>query len=277
MMSLDLPEDCSLDLVNAVVAERQNGVNAALFTGWADEWRNRVQVYLDNCGSPEHVPAWLDILPHKAKFHNLYNGAKADSAHGEVLARLRDHDLTLCPACGEPGRPNTLDHYLPKGRFPHFSLTPANLFPMCDACQGKKLEKTGDVAQPRYFLHPYFDAFTSAQILKLDIAAPFDQPTFSLTPWGLAAPEAALVASHIRELHVPERYLNFFTKEHRRLLRNVSRMRGNRQDVTATLESFAFNAADPTPNSWQHLFYDAVVTNPHLMDYLTTAELPSYL
>ncbi|CAN7660723.1 hypothetical protein LJR225_005257 [Phenylobacterium sp. LjRoot225] len=276
-MSLDLPEDCGLDLVDAVVAERQNGPNAALFTGWAAEWRDRVQAYLDHGGSPEHVPVWLDVMVHKGKFHNLYNSADPESAHGEVLARLREHDLTLCPACGEPGRPNTLDHYLPKGRYPHFSLTPANLFPMCDACQAKKLEKTGDSAEPRYFLHPYFDTFIKAQILKMKIDPPFDKPMFYLAPFGLAEREAALVASHLRELHIPGRFLKFFTDEHRRLLRNVSRMRAKNQDVAATLESFSFDAADPTPNSWQHLFYDAVITNSDLMHYLMTADLPPYL
>src|SRR3546814_3004594 len=57
---------------------------------------------------------------------------------------LHVHELNHCPACGEPGTPNTLDHYLPKGRYPHFCVTPLNLFPMCDACQQAKGEKTGD-------------------------------------------------------------------------------------------------------------------------------------
>jgi hypothetical protein len=193
------------------------------------------------------------------------------------LDRLRDHDLRLCPACGELGRPNTLDHYLPKGTYPHFALTPANLFPMCDACQSKKLEKTGDAVDPRFFLHPYFDAFAQGQILKLSIHPPFESPTFALAPHDVSAEEAGLVASHLRELHIPARYVKFFSDEHRRLLRNVSRMRAKEQNVLATLEAWAFDAADPTPNSWQHVFYDGVLGQPDLIDYLTTAELPPYL
>lgn len=277
VMSLDLPEDCSLALVDHVVAERQNGPNAVLFNGWAAEWRARVQAYLEGGGSPEHVPQWLTVMPHREIFHNLYNSAAPGSAHGNMIGRLRDHNLLLCPACGEPGRPNTLDHYLPKGRYPQFSITPANLFPMCDACQAKKLVKTGNAAEPRFFLHPYFDAFARAQILKLRIDPPFDTPTFALEPYGVSAPEAALVASHLRELHIPGRYVKFFADQHRRILRNVGRMRATGQDVVGTLETWTFDAADPTPNSWQHVFYDGVLTNPDFMAYLTDAEFPPYL
>ena len=71
--------------------------------------------------------------------------------------------------------------------------------------------------------------------------------------------------------------MKFFKDEHRRLLRNVSRMRDKEQDVLATLESWAFDAADPTPNSWQHLFYDGVLANPAFLEYLTEGDLPSYL
>ena len=67
-----------------------------------------------------------------------------------MLQSLRNHDLQLCPACGEAGAPNTLDHYLPKGKYPHFCVTPHNLFPMCDACQRRKGDRTGDENNPRF-------------------------------------------------------------------------------------------------------------------------------
>lgn len=277
VMCLPLPGDCSLDLVDQVVDERQNGRHAARFRGWKAGWRARVQEYLDHGGSPEHIYPWAAVADYAATFHNLYNSSKPDTAHGDMLRRLRDHELRLCPACGELGRPNTLDHYLPKAAYPHFSLTPANLFPMCDACQGEKLVKTGSPAEPRFFLHPYFDAFAAGQILKLTIIPPFNAPTFVLEPQGVTEAQAAVITAHLRELDISGRYVKFFKDEHRRLLRNVSRMRDKEQDVLATLESWAFDAADPTPNSWQHLFYDGVLNNPDFLEYLTEGDLPSYL
>lgn len=277
-MRLPMPATCSEQLVDDVVAERQGGVNAAFFNGVAAEWRARVAAYLAHGGSPEHVPTWPAIDGAKSTFHNLYSHPADGSAQGEVLRTLRSHGLDLCPACGEGGAPNTLDHYLPKTRFAHFSIIPVNLSPMCDACQLAKGQKTGDQATPRYFIHPYFDTFSQPQILKLAIAAPFDMPTFVLAPNSdLTEVEQVLVGTHLRELNVYERYITFFRNEHRRLLRQVARMRTGGQDVVGTLQAFAVGYEDPTPNRWEHVFIDGVLTNADFVIYLATAELPEHL
>jgi 5-methylcytosine-specific restriction endonuclease McrA len=277
VMQLPPPAACSLDLVDLVVAERQNGIHANFFTGIAGEWRDRVQTYLDYGGSPEHVPSWPEIALRKKTFHNLYKSADDESAHGLAMASIRNHDLDLCPACGEPGVPNTLDHYLPKGAYPHFAITPINLFPMCDACQLKKLEKTGDAHNARYFIHPYFDVFSIPKIVDLVITPPFAAPTFELIPSPALLPaEAALVTTHLRELDIPGRYVRFFRAEHRRLIRNVTTMRASGQAVAETIGAFRDGHADPTPNSWQHIFYSAVLENEDLLEFLINGDLPAY-
>lgn len=276
-MQLPFPTTCSVSLIDQVVAERQNGAHAAFFAGIAAQWRDRVQHYLDHAGSPEHVPLWPAINARRATFHNLYKNAEQGSAHGDALHPIRNHELDLCPTCGEPGRPNTLDHYLPKGAFPHLSITPANLFPMCDACQAKKLEKTGDAHRPRFFIHPYFDVFSLPRIVDLVVAAPFETPTFELRPHpDLLSEERILVETHLRELEIPARYVRFFRNEHRRLIRNVTKMRASGQPVQATIEAFRDGFADPTPNSWQHVFYSAVLDSPELITFLANADLPAY-
>lgn len=128
----------ALQLVDDVVAERQSGKNAAYFAGIAGEWRDRVNAYIDAGGSPAILPTWPVANARTKSFLNLYLAPKKGAAQQAVLDALRDHNLTACPACGEAGRPNTLDHYLPKGEYPHFCITPHNLFPMCDACQKEK-------------------------------------------------------------------------------------------------------------------------------------------
>lgn len=276
MMTLPKPQTCSLDLLTAVLEERKGGRHRVFFKGIADEWRERVQRYLDNGGSAQHVPTWPAIAGMKNTFINLYKSPAEGSAQGAVLDVLRDHELDLCPACGEAGKPNTLDHFLPKSSYPEFAVTPANLFPMCDACQGAKLEKTGDATTPRYFIHPYFDTFTIPQIVSLKVHAPFATPTFDLTPHpDLQAAEAVLVGTHLRELEIIQRYVTFFKNEHRRLLRSVTTMRASGQDVVATLESFAQKAADPSPNSWENIFYRGVLDDVAAMNYLLNAPLPA--
>ena len=67
-----------------------------------------------------------------------------------------------CPYCGGCGEfvdeegIGTLDHFLPKARFPAFSILPANLVPACATCNtgmGSNFSTEPNL-QP---LHPYFD------------------------------------------------------------------------------------------------------------------------
>lgn len=63
--------------------------------------------------------------------------------------------LSKCPFCGF-GQVTTVDHYLPKSKFPIFSILPYNLVPCCRDCNSNKGDKyTMDAdSQP---LHPYYD------------------------------------------------------------------------------------------------------------------------
>ena len=60
-----------------------------------------------------------------------------------------------CPFCNF-GSVETLDHILPKSRFPAFSVKPTNLVGCCDRCNRLKLE-TAPTNPGDAFLHPYFD------------------------------------------------------------------------------------------------------------------------
>ena len=277
-MKLPMPTVDSVRLVKDLVAERANGVNAAFFNGIRQEWCQRVQQYIDAGGSPPTVTTWAAVQAKKNTFLNLYLTPAEDSVQGRMLRNMRLHDLTVCPACGELGRPNTLDHFLPKDRYPHFGVTPINLFPMCDACQLAKGTKVGDVQSPRFFIHPYFDAFVAEQVVRLEIYPPYDAPAFALgIVDGLDPASAHLVRSHMRELEIERRYASFFRNQHRRLLRLVGAMRKVNQDVRQTLATFKHGATEPSLNTWEHVFYAAVLDNPNLIDYLTNDQLPQYL
>lgn len=269
-----------MQFIDELIAERQNGVNADFFTGIRPDWRARTQAYLDAAGSPEHVLEWLDVTDKKTKtkFLSLYNSPKDGSVQGVMLDALRNQELTHCLACGEPGAPNTIDHYLPKGKFPHFCVTPANLFRMCDACQLEKLEKTGDANTPRYFLHPYYDAFAAEQVLELIIVPPFDTPTFELRPAAtLMGDQAILVTTHIRELAMVSRYVVYFKGQYRRLRSQARLMRLKGLDVAEIIEIFGNGMDIPSPNAWDHVFYISVLNNPALIEFLSTEPLPEYL
>lgn len=63
--------------------------------------------------------------------------------------------LRICPFCGF-GQVDTLDHYLPKAKFPLLSIHPNNLVPSCTPCNKGKNAGIA-TSKNEQCLHPYFD------------------------------------------------------------------------------------------------------------------------
>ena len=279
VMQLPLPAvDCAA-LIDQLVVERQNGVNAAYFASVHAEWRQRITEYSTLEGHPASVPAWAAIEPYKTRFLTLYNNPKEGQVQYSILKNLRNRKLQLCPGCGEEGTPNTLDHYLPKADYPHLAILPTNLSPLCDICQSAKGTDTLDPAGQKIFLHPYFDDHGKNQVLKLTINLPFDKPHgFQLDPHpNLNVPDRAQVERHMIGLKLRKRYGGFFRAEHVRLLRLASKARGGPRDFAIHLELFRDFHADRGLNCWPHIFYDAICGNTPLVNFLRTGTLPEVI
>lgn len=275
VMRLSPPTTDDDTFIDAVVSERRRAPNNAYFTGIKTEWKLRVKAYADVSGDPGVLKPWANVQAHKTKFLTLYLSPHADSVQKKILDVLRSRTLQLCPACGEDGTPNTLDHYLPKETYPELSITPINLSPMCDICQGEKKSKTVNATNERLFLHPYFDQFTNVQVVTLKIGRPFEAPEdISIHPHlDLDAVQSALVCRHLTELNITKRYYHFFKDEYARLQRLVSSTRSKGQSVRGNLEMFCENAMHKSMNSWLHVFYKGVLEDTDLMTYLESGPI----
>lgn len=281
VIALDLPQFhlSELEIVNQLVLERQNGVNRHYFTAIHAQWRARIELYAAQSGNPEAIPPWPDLGAKEVgdRFRNLYLSPGDTSVQKPILDTLRRRTLTFCPACGEDGTPNTLDHYLPKDTYPEFAVSPANLFPMCDICQGAKGTKLLNADSERLFLHPYFDAFIDTQLVELTIEGPYDAPAaIDLTAAsGLSDASRFLIRRHVQELSIPTRYYRYFSASYLRLLRHVGRIRSKDLDVLSRLEEFKDMERLKSVNAWGHIFYDGVLRNDDLVDYLMNSpDLP---
>lgn len=76
---------------------------------------------------------------------------------------------SICPLCGVR-QVSTLDHYLPKMKYPSLAVTPSNLIPSCKDCNFTKHDDTFSSAIDET-IHPYFDNIENelwlyAQILE---------------------------------------------------------------------------------------------------------------
>lgn len=277
VMQLKPPAVVTAQYLDQIVAERQKGPNAKLFTGLLPEWKARAQDYQNQQGAPT-LTTWPLAITNSVAFVGLYERPRPNSVQAPILKTLRAHDLRICPGCGELGEPNTLDHYLPKKKYPQFAILPLNLAPMCDACQKEKGAKTTVAPGARLFIHPYFSTFSQPQILELDIGPPFAAPSAILRPSAaLTKDERDLVETHLRELDMHSRYARFFKSAYRKLLRNINRIRQTGQDVDASLDLFRFDEEAPSPNGWPHVFYTGVIANAPLVQFLKTAALGDFL
>lgn len=93
---------------------------------------------------------------------------------GKPARRIYDNLRALslgnkCPLCGI-GEVKTLDHYLPKAKYPLYSVLPNNLIPACRDCNTGKLASSANSAGDQS-IHPYYDPeyFFSDQWLVAEV------------------------------------------------------------------------------------------------------------
>lgn len=190
MKRLD-PPDCSpSDLFDFCIEEV---VNPALSDRLVDE-KHLVLAKYEEYEAHSETQTWCEleranhgdadqvIVGHltKGELTALYSdymvksNGEARREYDQIKLIARDE----CPYCGGCGEMvvddgiGSLDHFLPKSRFPVFSVLPTNLVPACDVCNkgmGSRFP-TNPFDQP---LHPYFDAahffdekWTTAEIVE---------------------------------------------------------------------------------------------------------------
>lgn len=118
-----------------------------------------------------------------------------------------------CPFCGGIGRPRNLDHFMPKARFPQFSVLPLNLIPSCRDCnmdgKGQAFAETAE----EQILHPFLDAphfFEQQWLFANYIAGTAGEPGtiqyYVAPPDGWSDTDKARVTKHFSDFDIAIRY-----------------------------------------------------------------------
>jgi len=94
----------------------------------------------------------------------LVKNKKGKKIYNKILSLA---PLDRCPYCGI-GQVSTLDHYLPKSKFPIFSVLPYNLVPSCKDCNTGKGTNFA-TEKEKQTLHPYYDNYTVEQWLYSEV------------------------------------------------------------------------------------------------------------
>jgi 5-methylcytosine-specific restriction endonuclease McrA len=149
--------DPEADYDDAVLRRRSH---AQALARLSPQVKDAYGLYMRQRGRPQHIsPARLCSADREVLAANY------DLLYRPPLRAIRQRLLEaapggLCLLCGL-GQATTLDHYLPKARYPEYAILRANLVPACARCNTLKRDTVP--AQGR-FVHPYFDSARTALI-----------------------------------------------------------------------------------------------------------------
>lgn len=192
--------------------------------------------------------------------------AKIGKPARQVYDKIMVNAKGKCPYCGI-GSPIELDHYLPKSKFPQFSIFPLNLVPSCERCN--KSGKANSFAKNKneQILHPYLDndfyyneCWISAVVESYgdrDIVINYHiKPPIS---WDKISKDR--VETHFNTFKLKERYSISAGEELSTLIPQIAsmKMRGNSvNDVCEVLLNPVIDTRNISKNHWKRVMYIAV-------------------
>jgi hypothetical protein len=194
--------------------------------------------------------------------HMVGKTKPAREFYDELLSQA---PLGRCPFCGI-GYASTLDHFLPKTKYPQLSVLPINLVPSCKDCNTGK-NNVIPASAKKQSLHPYFDHqnFIDEQWLFAEVT----QTTPAMISFFVKVPDhwddvsKGRVKSHFVDFKLDFRYAIEAGNELagiKDMLNNYKEQHGSNALVellTLKSESHAKQHA----NSWQTAFYQALASN----------------
>lgn len=194
----------------------------------------------------------------KSDMEYLYSGGLVSGGGRQIYDSIMGlAPNSRCPYCGHR-RVRQLDHFLPKSKYPAFSVTPLNLVPSCSDCNKDKL--AGDASRLEDLpLHPYFDAIDHQTWLTAELLhGPMAVFLFNvdhgcgLPPMDLQRLQAQFDMLNLGELYTTEANdeLASIRLNLRRVLADVGR-----DGVQEFLEDAAMSSEYHQQNSWKTAMY----------------------
>jgi hypothetical protein len=216
-----------------------------------------------NISSEEMEKLYSQDLVGKKEGREVYN---------QILANT---DYNLCPYCSLRDV-KTVDHYLPKSKFPTLAVTPINLIPACRDCNTTKLDVHGN-SEEELLLHPYFDDVSNLKWLSANILKNNLPITFEFSVANFLNEEPILYKRIQRQFSLLELgglYANHATREFRdrskMLIKNFDSggLRGAEEYVRDIFETYSADI-----NSWQSCMAEAIISSDWIMNEQTLEQI----
>ncbi len=185
------------------------------------------------------------------------DGAPGRSIYERLLAAP---PMETCPLCGQR-TVSTLDHHLPKTKFPALAVTPTNLVPACKDCNKAKDARIAGTADEQT-LHPYYDDIDGDRWLRAQVV--HSSPAalrFSVDPpiaWSAVLTNR--VRHHFHVFALADLYASHSGVELTNIRHSLQEIfaAAAGPGVVAHLHGQAVSRQAAQRNSWQTAMYDAL-------------------
>ncbi len=164
--------------------------------------------------------------------------------------------LSRCPFCGV-GQVSTLDHYLPKDKFPTFSVLPYNLVACCKDCNTGKLTSYSTSPNTQV-LHPYYDNFTQEQWLFAEVLQPLKIKFDVKPPANWTQIDKDRVKAHFDCYKLEKRFTIEASDALANLKASFELRNNNVRDIIRELELQFNTHKNLHLNSWETAMYQAL-------------------
>ena len=166
--------------------------------------------------------------------------------------------LNRCPFCGI-GTVTTLDHYLPKAKFPIFSVLPYNLVPSCKDCNKGKLTSYA-MTKEEQTLHPYYDNFMDEQWLFAEVkqTSPVSIKFVVDVPNEWNAVDKSRVEAHFIEYNLGQRFSVEASNALANLKEEFTLFPLEQEDRKEELKKKSTISKKRYLNSWESALYQAL-------------------
>ena len=214
------------------------------------------------------------FIEQRENFISLYSHPPVQLSN-YIRERRNNHDLDFCPYCGNPVRPDTLDHFIPKREWPEFSIFSNNLVPQCRACAPIKGEKYySDSDSCAIFIHPFYFNFMGN--VKFHIEVEFDSKKENIIinvvvkTKKLDQESQDRIALHANNLKVRSRIESYCHKEFNMWKR---KRREKKFDIKNAL--MLRQSEIPKENigkEWKSAFHSALLNSEETINYINSIE-----
>jgi hypothetical protein len=184
----------------------------------------------------------------------------------------------VCPYC-YLDTSESLDHYVPKTPFPHFSANPQNLIPCCSECNSKKKDfwrANQRGKNVRLFLNAYIDDVMNQNFLQVAFSYPNNNivPSFSISQNGMPQNLFDIVETHFAKLNLATRYKDNSNEVIVELGNSIKAARKNgltdQMIKKINLDTIAENERTFGLNHWKTVLKKECINDPDAYDFLAT-------